>query len=321
MVAQHAGEEVAVDLVVTVDRCLDHGLQGELVDGSGLALAGLEDALDGVLGEQLRGDIRPLQVVPDVVAGVLDAEGAELLCEDDASDQRLEAGVTEQGEQGIGAGEQDAEGVLTIEFPHLLRLLEGVQFDTIYHEHFSYFSFATARRVLAEHGLGVFDVEELPIHGGSLRVYACHDGAGSAAVDAVLSKEAGLERLETYAAFAERVEAVKRQLRAFLTAARDRGESVIGYGAPAKGNTLLNFCGIGPDLVAYTVDRSPHKQGLLLPGSGIAVHHPRRIGETRPHWVLILAWNLAEEITGQMAHVRDWGGRFVVAIPELRIVP
>ena len=213
-----------------------------------------------------------------------------------------------------------AEGIVTLEFPHLLRLIEGVQFDTIYHEHFSYLSLATARRVLAEHGLGVFDVEELSIHGGSLRIYARHDGAGSAAVDAVLSKEAGLERLETYAAFAERVEAVKRQLLAFLTAARERGESVAAYGAPAKGNTLLNFCGIGPDLVEYTVDRSPHKQGLLLPGSGIPVHHPRRIGEMRPQWVLILPWNWADEIFGQMAHVRDWGGRFVVPIPELRIV-
>ena len=217
-------------------------------------------------------------------------------------------------------------GVLTMEFPHLLRLMDEDQFDTIYHEHYSYFSFATVRRVFAAHGLTLFDVEELPTHGGSLRIYVRHDEDGSKPVGervaALLAREeaAGLGRLETYRSFGERVQRVKRGLLRFLIDSKEAGKSIAAYGAPAKGNTLLNYCGIRTDFLDYTVDRSPHKQGRYLPGVRIPIHGPDRLRETRPDFVLILPWNLQEEIVGQMADVRSWGGRFVVAIPEVRIL-
>jgi SAM-dependent methyltransferase len=217
-------------------------------------------------------------------------------------------------------------GVLSMEFPHLLRLVEEDQFDTIYHEHFSYFSFAAARRVFAAHGLEVFDVTELPTHGGSLRVFVRHVEAGGEVAPAVADlaareAAAGLERPEIYLAFAERGRRVKRELLRFLIAAREERRQVAGYGAPAKGNTLLNYCGIREDLLAYTVDRSPHKQGRYLPGTRIPIHAPERLRETRPDFVLILPWNLKQEIVEQMADVRSWGGRFVVAVPRLAILP
>ena len=218
------------------------------------------------------------------------------------------------------------DGVVTLEFPHLACLLAEAQFDTIYHEHFSYFSLATAERALAAHGLRVFDVEELATHGGSLRIYVCSAAAErfapSERVAAVRAAEAraGLERPETYAAFAARVAAVKHELLEFLIACRRRGEAVVGYGAPGKGNTLLNYCGVRSDLVAYTVDRNPYKQGKFLPGTHIPIYAPERIAETRPAWVLILPWNLRDEITRQMAFVREWGGRFVVAIPAVEVL-
>jgi len=217
-------------------------------------------------------------------------------------------------------------GVLTMEFPHLLRLMAEDQFDTIYHEHYSYFSFTTVRTVFAAHGLTLFDVEDLPTHGGSLRIYARHDADASKPVGervgALLAREeeAGLGRIETYGSFAERVRGVKRGLLRFLIQAREEGRTVAAYGAPAKGNTLLNFCGVRTDFVDYTVDRSPHKQGRYLPGTRIPIHGPERLRETRPDYVLILPWNLKEEIMGQMADVRSWGGRFVVAIPEVRVL-
>jgi hypothetical protein len=217
-------------------------------------------------------------------------------------------------------------GVLTIEVPHLLRLLAEVQFDTIYHEHFSYYSLHAASRALAAHGLVVFDVEELPTHGGSLRLFCRRSDAPadprlatSGAVDALLEREraAGLLEPETYRDFGERVRGVKLALLRFLVEARGRGERVAAYGAPAKGNTLLNYCGVGPDLVEFTVDKSPHKQGRFLPGSRIPIHAPERLAERRPDWVLILPWNLKDEIVRQMAEVREWGGRFVVPIPDV----
>ncbi|MGH8616811.1 MAG: methyltransferase domain-containing protein [Burkholderiales bacterium] len=216
-------------------------------------------------------------------------------------------------------------GVLTLEFPHLLRLIEGNQFDTLYHEHFSYFSFHTACRVLARHGLKVHDVDELPTHGGSLRVHAVRADAGRPAgprVAAILAAEvrAGLEELGTYPAFQAQARRTAQSLLAFLRTARQESKRVAGYGAPAKGNTLLNFCGIGSDLLEYTVDRSPHKQGLLLPGSRIPVYAPAHLFETRPDYVLILPWNLTSEVTAQMAGIRDWGGRFVVPIPRLEVL-
>jgi SAM-dependent methyltransferase len=216
-------------------------------------------------------------------------------------------------------------GVLTLEFPHLLRLVEQNQFDTIYHEHFSYFSFETARRALAAHGLAVFDVEELPTHGGSLRVYAEHEASGgrpaTAAVGALAETErrAGATALAYYESFERQVEETKRALLDFLIRAKREGKTIVGYGAPGKGNTLLNYCGIRTDFVDYTVDRSPHKQGLFLPGTRIPIRHPNVIAETRPDYVLILPWNLKDEIIEQLGYVREWGARFVVPIPEVRV--
>ena len=213
-------------------------------------------------------------------------------------------------------------GTITMEFPHLLRLIEGNQFDTIYHEHFSYFSLLTVRQVFAKHGLAIVDVEELPTHGGSLRIYARHEGDVHERVDALEARERafGLDRLEAYARFNEQVRATKRALLDFLVRAKNEGKSVVGYGAPAKGNTLLNYCGIREDFVDYTVDRSPHKQGLFLPGTHIPIFGPERIAETKPDYVLILPWNLRDEITQQMAHVREWGGKFVVPIPRVEVL-
>ncbi len=215
------------------------------------------------------------------------------------------------------------EGVITLEFPHLLCLIEQTQFDTLYHEHFSYLSLSALLPVFARAGLRVFDVQHLPTHGGSLRVFACHQDAShlaSAGVQACLDAElkAGLTTLAPYQAFAEAVRDAKQNLLDFLVATRRAGKRVAGYGAPAKGNTLLNYCGVGTDLIDFTVDRNPHKQGTLLPGSRIPVLAPAAIDAERPDYVLILPWNLREEIVGQMAHIRDWGGQFVVAIPEIR---
>ena len=217
-------------------------------------------------------------------------------------------------------------GVLTVEFPHLLRLIEQNQFDTIYHEHFSYFSLTTAERVLKVHDLRVFDVEELPTHGGSLRIYACrdeHERATTTEVGRIKAEEAeaGLQRVETYRDFGRRAAAAGRELRDFLSSAKRAGKSVAGYGAPAKGNTLLNYCGIGRELLPYTVDVSPHKQGRLLPGSHIPVEHPDVIAERKPDYVLVLPWNLTDEIVSNMGHIRDWGGRFVVPIPAVKVLP
>lgn len=218
-------------------------------------------------------------------------------------------------------------GVLTMEFPHLLRLMDEGQFDTIYHEHFSYLSFRTVQKVFAAHGLTLFDVEELPTHGGSLRIYAKHDEDGSKPLEKrvgeLLEREeaAGLGTAETYRSFAERVRRIKRGLLRFLLEAKEEGRSIAGYGAPAKGNTLLNYCGIRTDFLDYTVDRSPHKQGRYLPGTRIPIHGPDRLRETRPDYVLILPWNLKDEIVEQMADVRSWGGKFVVAVPEVRVLP
>ena len=217
-------------------------------------------------------------------------------------------------------------GVATFEFPHLLRLMQHNQFDTIYHEHFSYLSLLVVERVFAGHGLAVFDVEELPTHGGSLRVFARHvaDDAIHPVQPAVAAHRraeaaAGLDDLAAYRRFARGVVDSKCALLDFLIGARRRGETVAAYGAPAKGNTLLNYCGVGPELVAFTVDRSPHKQGLLLPGSRIPIRAPSAIEEAKPDYVLILPWNLREEIAGEMAHVRAWGGRFVVPIPSVEV--
>jgi SAM-dependent methyltransferase len=216
-------------------------------------------------------------------------------------------------------------GVLSMEFPHLLKLIQQTQFDTIYHEHFSYLSLIAVQRIFHHHGLEVFDVEELTTHGGSLRVFAQHPSGKqptSATVEKVLGdeKQAGMDSLAGYRNFAEKVAKVKDDLLAFLAATNKAGKSVVGYGAPAKGNTLLNFCGVGPDSIQYTVDRSPHKQDHLLPGTHIPVYAPEQIDATRPDYVLILPWNLQDEIVQQLSHIKDWGGKCVVPIPELRVL-
>jgi hypothetical protein len=217
-------------------------------------------------------------------------------------------------------------GVFTMEFPHLLRLMEQNQFDTIYHEHFSYFSFLTVERIFASKGLTLFDVEELPTHGGSLRIFGRHSEADGPAIGPRvcalrrMEAEAGLDRLETYLRFGERVKETKRKLLSFLIEARRQGKSIVGYGAPAKGNTLLNYCGVRSDFIDYTVDRSPHKQGMFLPGTRVPIEHPDKINETKPDYVLILPWNIKDEVMQQMACIRDWGGKFVVPIPEVRVL-
>ncbi len=217
-------------------------------------------------------------------------------------------------------------GTITMEFPHLMHLISDERFDTIYHEHFSYFSFSAVRRVFAAHGLRVWDVEELPTHGGSLRIFGCHDDderGESAAVVELAQREdaAGYGTLEPYVHFAERVRDVKRDILRFLIDLKDQGLRVVGYGAPAKGNTLLNYCGIGTDFLEFTVDVSPHKQGHYLPGSHIPIRPPEALREERPDVVVILPWNLRDEITEQHAYVREWGGRFAACTPEMRMLP
>ena len=216
------------------------------------------------------------------------------------------------------------QGTLTVEVPHLLNLIEQRQFDTIYHEHFSYFSLHTASRLFDAHNLQIVDVEELPTHGGSLRLFVRHREAQQPTeqITTVASKEhaAGLDRLGTYSHFGELVRETKRRLLSFLIEAKDAGHRVAGYGAPAKGNTLLNYCGIGTDLIDFTVDLSPHKQGCYLPGSRIPISAPLRIDQERPDYVLILPWNLSTEIMQQQANVRTWGGRFAVPIPTVRVL-
>ncbi len=217
-------------------------------------------------------------------------------------------------------------GTVTVEFPHLLHLIAERQFDTIYHEHFSYFTLRVVDKVFAHHGMRVFDVDRLPTHGGSLRIHACHAAdrtrQPTAQFNAVLAQEemAGLSDLATYDNFAASVVEVKCQVLEFFTAARRQGKLVAGYGAPAKGNTLLKYCGVGPEFMAFTVDRSPHKQGRFLPGTQIPIHPPERMLEARPDYVFILPWNLKDEIIEQMHPVRDWGGKFVVAIPSLQVL-
>lgn len=216
-------------------------------------------------------------------------------------------------------------GVITMEFPHLVQLIGQCQFDTIYHEHFSYFSFTTVERVFARHGLTVFDVEEIATHGGSLRIYARHaDNTAHPVgpnVDALRASEQrfGITGLGTYGSFAEKVMAIKREILRFLIDARTAGKTVAAYGAPAKGNTLLNYCGIRTDMIGYTVDASPHKQGQYLPGTRIPIYAPARIDATRPDYLVILPWNLKHEIMEQVPHIREWGGRFVTFIPDVQV--
>jgi len=217
-------------------------------------------------------------------------------------------------------------GTITMEFPHLQRLMAENQFDTIYHEHFSYLSFVTVEQVFAHHGLTLFDVEELPTHGGSLRIYARHAHDEQPPVgrraEALRRREIedGFLTLERYRGFAEQVKATKRRLLSFLIDAKARGKKVVGYGAPGKGNTLLNYCGIRTDFLDFTVDANPYKQGKFTPGTRIPILAPDAIRDARPDYVLILPWNLREEISRQASYIEQWGGRFVVPIPEVRVL-
>lgn len=218
------------------------------------------------------------------------------------------------------------KGVITMEFPHLQRLIEGNQFDTIYHEHFSYLAFVAVNRIFAHHGITLFDVEELSTHGGSIRIYGKHTDDDSKDISNRVTellqreKDLGFETLEYYSLFEERVKETKRKLLDFLIKVKREGKTVAGYGAPGKGNTLLNYCGVRTDFIDYTVDMSPHKQGNFLPGTHIPILKPEKIKETKPDYVLILPWNLKEEIMSQHSYVRSWGGKFVVPIPELTVL-
>lgn len=218
------------------------------------------------------------------------------------------------------------DGVITMEFPHLQKLIEGNQFDTIYHEHFSYLSFVAVNRIFSHHGITLFDVEELPSHGGSLRIYGKHSNNNSHPISENVTSlinieiELGFESLEYYAFFEEKVKETKRKILDFLIQAKRGKKTVVGYGAPGKGNTLLNYCGIRTDFIDYTVDMSPHKQGNFLPGTHIPILHPETIKKTKPDYLLILPWNLKKEIINQHSYIRNWGGKFVIPIPELTII-
>ena len=217
------------------------------------------------------------------------------------------------------------DGVITMEFPHLLQLMQNNQFDTIYHEHFSYLSLLSVEQIFARHGLQVFDVDELPTHGGSLRIYARLAGNEPVCDNIIALRkteaDTGLSNLDTYAAFGEKVQETKRKLLEFLIAAKRDGKRVAAYGAPAKGNTLLNYCGVRQDLIDFTVDRSPAKQDRFLPGTHIPVYAPEKLSDAKPDYVLILPWNIKDEIMDKMRHIRDWGGRFVVPIPKVEVLP
>ncbi len=218
------------------------------------------------------------------------------------------------------------DGIITMEFPHLMRLMDETQFDTIYHEHFSYFSFLTVEKIFSAHRLTIFDVEELPTHGGSLRIYASHKEDKTKAIsDRVFELRnreitAGYTDINHYFIFDRKVRAVKRDILNFLIHAKEKGKTIVGYGAPAKGNTLLNYCGIRTDFIDYTVDRNPYKQGRYLPGSHIPIEAPDKIKETKPDYVFILPWNLKDEILEQMAFVREWGGKLVIPIPNIQVI-
>jgi len=217
------------------------------------------------------------------------------------------------------------QGVITIEFPHLVRLMEENQFDTIYHEHFSYFSFLSVEKIFAAHGLTIFDVDELPSHGGSLRIYAKHAEDVTKPITAkikdlrIKEEAAGLTQMQTYFTFSEKVKETKRKLLEFLIRVKREGKTICGYGAPGKGNTLLNYCGIRADFLDYTVDRNTYKQGKFTPGTHIPIFSPDKIRQTRPDYLFILPWNFKDEIIRQMSYIRDWGGKFIVPIPEVKV--
>lgn len=291
----------------------------------GIPVLGVEPAANVAEAAKAKGIPTRVEFFGDASAGRMVAEGirADLLC-----GNNVFAHVPDL--DGFVAGMKRVlapRGVVTLEFPHLLRMVEDHQFDSIYHEHFSYFSLHTARAALARHGLVVFDVEEVATHGGSLRMWAAHaEDATKVVSDRVGALEkreaaAGLTDLAGYVGFATDVAASKRALLRFLLDARESGKQVVGYGAPAKAATLLNHCGIRSDLVSYLVDRSPHKAGRFLPGVRIPIHPPEMLRETRPDYVLLMPWNLKAELEAQLSHVKEWGGRLVVPVPRPVVLP
>jgi SAM-dependent methyltransferase len=290
----------------------------------GIAVLGVEPASNCAAAARARG-------VPSIVAFFGEALARRILAEQGPPDlvvaNNVLAHVPDLNDFVRGlAVLLSAGGVATLEFPHLLRLVEGKQFDTIYHEHYSYLGFTNVDEIFRHHDLVIFDVEELPTHGGSLRIHARRKEQDRPEIDPSvarlreLERAAGMRELCWYQGFGEQVAETKRALLSFLIEARRAGRRIAGYGAPGKGNTLLNSCGIGRDFLDYTVDRSPHKQGNYLPGSRIPILAPERIFETRPDYLLILPWNLEVEIRQQMAGIGAWGGRFIVPIPELRLI-
>jgi SAM-dependent methyltransferase len=291
--------------------------------GRGIRVLGVEPAANVAREAIVKG-------IPTIVR-FFDEQVARELAEDSSADLLIGNNVLAHmpGVSGFVAGMKvllKLGGVITVEFPHLMRLVEEGQFDTIYHEHFSYFSFSTVTRIFARHELRVFDVEELPTHGGSLRVHACHaDDPARQPTERVAElaereRSAGYGELGVYRAFGERMAATKRQVLRCLIDAKEAGKTIVGYGAPAKGTTLLNYCGIGTDFLDYTVDKSPHKQGCWLPGVRVPILAPSEICRTRPDYVFILPWNLKDEIVDELAFVREWGGRFMVRTPEMSVV-
>jgi SAM-dependent methyltransferase len=290
----------------------------------GIPVLGIEPAANVAAVAQERGIDTVVRFFGRELAALLVAEGrrADLLVANNVM-----AHVPDLNDFVAGMARVLApHGVVTIEVPHLMRLIEGNQFDTIYHEHFSYFSFLAAQRVLAAHGLEVFDVAELASHGGSLRLYAQLQATGRRPVEdrvrdlALRERAVGYDTLQAHLSFSDRVMETKWGLLDFLISVRREGKRVAGYGAPGKGNTLLNYCGIRSDLLDFTVDRNPYKQGMFLPGTHIPIREPAALEEERPDYILILPWNLKHEIVAQLAGARAWGARFVVPIPKVEVL-
>jgi len=289
----------------------------------GIPVLGIEPAINVAVAARQRGVETLTRFFGAAVATELAGEGrkADLIV---ANNVMAQVPDVNSFVEGIGIILKP-DGVCTVEFPHLLRTMSGNQFDQIYHEHFSYFSALTTQQIFARHGLRIFEIEEIWTHGGSLRLHVCKAESEKhhtqRSVSDVINQErrAGLDRLEAYDGFAHQVRDTKRKILTFLIEAKNAGKSIAGYGAPGKGNTLLNYCGIRTDFIDYTVDRNPYKQGMYLPGTRIPIFAPDKIAETRPDYVMILPWNLREEIAAQLSYIRDWGAKFVVTIPAVTV--
>jgi len=314
----HAGSQV-------IETASNDGYLLQYFVARGIPVLGIEPAINVAEVAIEKGIPTVMQFLGEEVARTLTNEGkrADLLIGNNVLAHVPELNSFVEGMKILLA----PHGVITVEFPHLMQLIAENQFDTIYHEHFSYFSFVTVEKIFTAHGLTIFDVEELSTHGGSLRIYARHledtcKPIGKR-VQELRAREqaAGFTRLESYFCFAEKVKETKRKLLDFLIRAKQEGKAIAAYGAPGKGNTLLNYCGIRTDIIDYTVDLNPYKQGKFLPGTHIPIFHPDKIRETRPDYLLILPWNIKDEIVKRMSYIRNWGGQFLVPIPKVDIHP